>query len=98
MGEINIGVTIYCVTCAEPFMLGNEVGYRKTGVGFYCPRGHLQSFDSDNARLAKENESLKKQLADCREVKDRYWEYVEARDRKINALRGVITKLKAVHD
>jgi hypothetical protein len=76
-----------CASCgvlfAAPEHLLDEC--RKTGDNFFCPNGHTLVYKGENARLKKENERLKDNLARQRARADQ----TEA---SLRATRGVVTK------
>lgn len=95
--------TVHCVTCRIPITLpiATMAELRSRGTAFTCINGHRQSFTGEVEKLKKQKADLEAEV-DKWKVRAKAWEdnydgEVEANAhavRRINSLRGVITRMK----
>lgn len=104
MGLFDNYVNVECCECRITFGVPGtqNAERRQDGKMFWCPNGHAQCYrPSENDNLRGQVAALEKRLTTMTTDRD-YWigrsdkagEAIAARDRRINSLRGVITRMK----
>jgi hypothetical protein len=81
------------ITFAVPTPFFNKL--RETGRSFYCPNGHCRLYtDTDIDRLKRELEQARSSASSWQESAERRGSDRDRAERRVRALRGVVTKLR----
>lgn len=67
---------------------------REDGQSFYCPNGHILSYNGDRERLKRKAKQLEEQLAAARRIAQSERERTEREKRSHAATKGQLTKTR----
>jgi len=88
----------FCCSCGIEFHITMDLYRRrlKDKQSFSCPNGHNQHFEgeSENIKLIRENDILKRKISEKNAQISHEQEEKNSINRRLSAVKGVVTKLK----